>query len=664
MTSQKRITFLLAADAVKLSKVLSKDFLEIEVYAISEGENRNNYSFLLSAMENSLSTCNDKPVLAYYNPFTKGIEEHNCTISRDFDTGEDFYDYTSPNSERPVGVITPNSAKIVDYQGKNWIKFKAKLWVKYNRQLVKNLLKAKSSKVSVEIDVLESYTDEEGIEVIEKFVLDGVTILQFIPNTTVPIREGIPGAKLDLGEFVNSANFKEFKHKMAFAMSSQSLEENEGNSELKYAKKERIIINNSKEAAIMEGDWEKPQADFYDWLREASNFKALSKENALILEEGWETNISANKYPHHSRKNNELVVNQRGVIAAYSRGMAQKIFENNPNARKHIMKHFKELGLNTDEMFAKDIFASKENFKEGKKVLDKIVNSLENNNKEREGKNKMFYETKMELIREYLIKTLCQGEEKDCHGLWVCDLSDDEAIYRFWTEEAGEKYFKAYYKIEDLEDEIKVFVDTEKAVEVEREWIKKEEKKIVYEEKEYTIEEIGEIMEDYARIKESFSEMEESNKALESEKVELSEKFAALSRDHEELKMASGELEIKIKQFEKEAEEREIEDFKICGCDMVDKEDILDDEEDEEVKNSLKALIAQYCDEKKFESKEDMCNFVSDELRKLVYDKVKKAKASSQAEGAVYRAQIAAAAATTSDAEKDCYSFLSTYNNI
>lgn len=671
INSKKKVTFLLDAEAVKLSKVLSKDFLEIEIYAISEGENRNDYDFLLEAMKKSLPSFGGKPVLAYFNPVTGGIEEHNATISRDRDTGEEFYDYTSYNSERSVGFLTPSTAEIVEYMNKKWIKVKANLWVKYNRQLIKNLLKAQSRKVSVEIEILKSHEGEEGREIIEEFSLDGITILQYRPNTTIPIPEGIEGAKLNLKEFANSVNFATFKREMRCAFAQQGLERNEGTKELNYAKKERIEIDNSKEAAIFDKDWVKPDAEFYDWLREASNFRSLSKENALVLEEGWETNIASNKYPHHSRKDGKLVVNERGVRAAYSRGMAQNLFEENPSAKRHILKHFKELELPTKDMFTRDIFAeiqmpNKEKkvvghfAKNDIKVLDFVVESLEDNFIEREGNLKMFNEKKGELLRKFLSEHYCaimEGEDRECY-VYICDMNDEEVIYYL---NMGEEtaHYRAHYSIEETEEEIKVFVDVENAVMVGTAW-EDYDKAIVFEDVEYSrdefIEKHSAVCADFAKKSEEFDE-------LNAKFTELEKQNSQLSEANETLKFSLEEAENKINQFNLENEERTLADMRCEACKMIDEEDFLDSEEDKKAKEALKALVEQYCGEKKFESKEEMCNFVSTELSKLVYAKVKSAKEDKKEKKEEFNAELNRELSKQPEGPKDCFSVLREYNN-
>lgn len=691
--NKKKISFILDSEAIKLSKVLSKDFLEIEIYAISEGINRNNFSFLLRSMEESLYTFDDKPVLAYFNPFTRGIEEHNSTISLDQETGEEFYDYTGPNAEKPVGLISPGTAEIVDYNGKKWIKVNAKLWVKYNRQIIKNLLKAKSRKVSVEIEVLESYEDENGVEIIEKFTLDGITILQYRPNTTILVDEGIEGAKLNLKEFANSSDFKTFQKKMAFAYSQQSLSENENKEDITYVEKEKILIDNSKESAIMEDDWEKPNADFYDWLRNASNFKTLSKENSLILEDDWETNIDSNKYSHHSCSDGKLVVNKKGVMAAYSRGMSQNIFEDNPGAKRHILKHFKELGLDISEMFNKETFNIEENnFKiSDNKVLDANVNPLVDKKEEKEGDFKMFYDKKRELLEGYIREAFKNEDGNDeCCYIWVCDLSDEEVVYC-----VEHKYFKASYSIEELEDEIKVFVNTEEAVEVVSGWVEVKPTYIEHSEKRFTVEEfvaeydtvnkeLADTKEELEGVKSEFATMSsvleaerETYASFNEEHNALVEKFSTLSTDFEELTSAHEELsanhetlqatfkemEQKVEEFKAEAEKREIEEFKAYGFSLVDGEDFLDSEDDVEAKDALKASIVEKCDNKTFASKEELNTFVSNELMKLVYTKTKKMKKAEKVTENFNADLTEQTSAQATEAVKDCFGILEDYNN-
>ena len=59
--------FSLEADRIKLKKILGSNFLQLEVKAISEGENRNKSSFSLESMNEALPSFRNKPILGYFN---------------------------------------------------------------------------------------------------------------------------------------------------------------------------------------------------------------------------------------------------------------------------------------------------------------------------------------------------------------------------------------------------------------------------------------------------------------------------------------------------------------------------------------------------------------------------------------------------------------------
>ena len=108
-------------------------------------------------------------------------------------------------------------------------------------------------------------------------------------------------------------------------------------------------INNSKENAINEGKWTKPGADFFDKLKEESNYKALIKEAYLMSPDNIERDTvfsnSNCKYPHHVISDNELRLSVPGVKAAINRLRQQGAYSG--EAKSHIDRHIKELGLNT-----------------------------------------------------------------------------------------------------------------------------------------------------------------------------------------------------------------------------------------------------------------------------------------------------------------------------
>lgn len=206
---------------INIQKMNESDFLRLEMYCISDGVNRNDSEFTLDSMVKSLDTFKNKPVLGYFNTTNSNFEEHNSDISADIKDGDYFYDYTKFGAEKPVGIISESDTiEIVNEDGKNWIKITASIWTKYNKQAVENLIKAKKKKVSVEVSVVEYHTNKEGVEVIDSFIFDGVTILGYKRGTKTLVEEGIAGAHLKLLEISRSDKFVEYKTAMCFALNN------------------------------------------------------------------------------------------------------------------------------------------------------------------------------------------------------------------------------------------------------------------------------------------------------------------------------------------------------------------------------------------------------------------------------------------------------------
>ena len=73
----------------------------------------------------------------------------------------------------------------------------------------------------------------------------------------------------------------------------------------------------------------------------------------MIVEDGYDSAPSERlKYPHHKIKNGELVVDRAGVIAAFQRASQQGIV--NGKVKSHLLKHYRELGLSTENFEEKE----------------------------------------------------------------------------------------------------------------------------------------------------------------------------------------------------------------------------------------------------------------------------------------------------------------------
>lgn len=216
----KVMRFDLNSQDIKIKEILNnKDFLKIEVWAISDAYPNNNKShFPLDTMEVNINEGNfyNKPVLGRWNSQNGDYEVHNSTVKYDPEYDNTYFDYE--NGEVPIGVIRgTDEIKIVKKDGLNWIVFTAVLWVKYGYQGIKKVLKSRKKKVSVEVSVFDSYIDENDIEVFKKWSFDGVTILGNLPNTKIPAHEGIENAHLTILEKLQEDTFSNQVRALQFA---------------------------------------------------------------------------------------------------------------------------------------------------------------------------------------------------------------------------------------------------------------------------------------------------------------------------------------------------------------------------------------------------------------------------------------------------------------
>ena len=218
--ANKILKFELNPESVKIKKILRKDFLEVELRAISTAyPNRNNSHFTRESLIKAIPTVYNKPLLGSFSVDDDDFRQHNSELKYDSELGDLYYDYTDSTSETPIGLIRSEDKVVVrddENTGESWLCFTASIWVKYNYKQVKSLLKSKNGKkkVSVEIEVVDSYEDEKGIEVIKEFVFDGVTILG------QSITEGIAGAEMSILDMVSSSLFQKKQKCLCYAYDS------------------------------------------------------------------------------------------------------------------------------------------------------------------------------------------------------------------------------------------------------------------------------------------------------------------------------------------------------------------------------------------------------------------------------------------------------------
>lgn len=361
-------TFALEVNDYDVKELSDRQFLSMDIWAISTGINRNMSEFLEESFETAIQSFYNKPVLAYYNTTIGDTEEHNSSVNFDED-GQLFWDYQYNGAEHPVGLI-PEGAEITvqERDGKKWIHIKgALLWYEYNHQLGNLLKKKGNKKVSVEVEFLDSYMDGE-VEKVKSFVFLGITILGTDPNTMKEIEEGIEGARLELSGYTKSEEFVRFKQKMSFAYNKMNvlkkynieIPEKKNEHELyalemtgdivnkeeflaksEWGTEDPIEVDKSKDAVSNDSWGDVDKTALRNKVLKAKNYKTLVKSVYLLVEDGWEDSPSSHlKYPVMQYKNGTMVYNAGGLLSAQQYG--EKYDESIANKAKRIRK---KLGL-------------------------------------------------------------------------------------------------------------------------------------------------------------------------------------------------------------------------------------------------------------------------------------------------------------------------------
>ena len=327
--------FELDSNQIRIRDILNdKNFLEIEIFAISDANpNRNKSHFTLESMQKGLESFNDKPILGFFNK-QGDFESHNGRVAYDPEEQVDYWD--NSNGEQILGFIRQTDRKeIVERDGLHWICCTAMIYTQYNYKQVKKLLKDRKKKVSVEIAVLDSEM-VDGVEHIKEFDLKGITILG--SRNGIQVKEGIEGAGLSILEVFDSARFSGQKQTIIQAYSQLEDDEKkkeDGNLAIEDFEK-ALKVNKSKEA-MSDTSWgDVDKAELRKRVVEASNFKEIADDVFLDLREGWEEGeVTKLKYPVMEIKGDELVYN-RGALGS-AKAYAEK------NGEEEVLKKLKAI---------------------------------------------------------------------------------------------------------------------------------------------------------------------------------------------------------------------------------------------------------------------------------------------------------------------------------
>lgn len=322
-------------------------FLECKFYLMSEGENKNGSSFTLNSLQKAVSKIANKPILAAFDKYKINADgsigdftHHISEVKYNPKSGEAYNDYTGFGSERPVGLFPESTnVSIEKYNSKNFLIANGLIWVEYFKQGVDLLKKRFTNKVSVEIEVIESYF-EEDIEIITDFEFLGVTLLG------QDVEEGIEYAHLDILGFEKSEEFLKFKKEFSMAFIGEPNLENLNKREFLSPDKlgtENALRVDKSSKSISESAWgDVDKSLLKQRCLKAKNYRSIIPDIFLKLEEGWKDGKEGSLgYPVMQIKNDTLVYNRYGLSSALA--YAEKNNETMVIAKIHLI--YKKLGI-------------------------------------------------------------------------------------------------------------------------------------------------------------------------------------------------------------------------------------------------------------------------------------------------------------------------------
>ena len=292
------------SSAELIEQTNSKLFGKMRIRAFASGENAHTLPVDKEVIKRCAYSIYDKPIVWKYNKYL------NDAMSHEID-------------EVPVGFIKETEENPIVFEqsedGRIFITVDALIWTKYCGKLIEVFENSGNCKdVSVEIVVVPEEVKLCDKPLIKDFCVAGITILGEMVNPAVK------GCNATLLEF--SKDKKDYLDEIALA--------------------DTIKIDNSKDSTV-DGKWQNPRRKLFNPIIKATNSKSLLKEAYLISDFSTsEPEITKFKYPHHVVRDGKLVVHKSGLIAAFQRAAQQGIVSG--NVKSHLLKHYRELGLSTE----------------------------------------------------------------------------------------------------------------------------------------------------------------------------------------------------------------------------------------------------------------------------------------------------------------------------
>lgn len=149
----------------------------VEIMALNSEVNRNNWQYV--NLPQHLNEFLDIPILtAYVNGGRVIGDGHNYNMKRDRN-GEEYASFTASDAERIVGWVPKEmtNVRLEMRDGIEWVIVRGYLWTWYAKELVDQIARQGSMKVSIETLVMDESQGENGVEIEEKYLVLGITIL-------------------------------------------------------------------------------------------------------------------------------------------------------------------------------------------------------------------------------------------------------------------------------------------------------------------------------------------------------------------------------------------------------------------------------------------------------------------------------------------------------
>ena len=386
-------------------------FVKVKIKAFSDGENAHTKPVDFEVLQKSADSIYDIPLICELNYMRNNQDfgTHGLLTGSEFSFG-----FVKKSQDNPIVFEEDKETK------KTFLTIYGTIWKKYFNNIVEILEnKGNKTEVSVEMDaIMEDGFDENDKPTLKQCVFNAIT---FLGNIT---EAACKGAEASLVFSKEDAEL--------FAKEKEEYMKN-------FEEAKTITIDNSKESAIDSKSWSNPKQKLLAPILAAKNKDALLKEAYLVVDNKGEEEITLSdvKYPHHTIVGDKLVLNIKGVQAAFARASQMGIVSGAVEA--HLKRHYKELGLSTENF---------EEFGFSREEYDKYFSDFS-------GKEENKLELTANTKKEMLEAALREATQSD---IWVRDFDDTSVYYVDYKEDS---MFRAPYEFVGEGDAVVVMIDND-----------------------------------------------------------------------------------------------------------------------------------------------------------------------------------------------------------